>query len=104
MDGLCICKPIRDRDDGLLGHLGAVDLGQVRGYLAVGEPLRGQREHHLVDAGQPALTLLDDLRLERAGHVPGHPHLYRADVSTVFERVPLREDGRGAGESPAGRR
>jgi hypothetical protein len=30
-----------------------------------------QREHDLVDAGQPALALLDDLRFERAGPDPG---------------------------------
>lgn len=43
-------------------------------------PLRGQGEHHFVHAGQAALPLLDDLRLEAAGGVPGHPDLDRADV------------------------
>lgn len=44
------------------------------------ESLRGQRQHHLVHPGQPTLPLLDDLRLEGPGHVPGHPDLDRADI------------------------
>ncbi|MGW2722681.1 hypothetical protein [Streptomyces sp. NPDC001492] len=35
-------------------------------YLAVREPLRGQRQHHLVDPGQPQLPPLGDRRLEPA--------------------------------------
>ncbi len=66
--------------DGLLGDLRTVDLGQVGGDLTVGEALRRQRQHHLVHAGQPALPLLHDLRLERARHIPGHLHLDRANV------------------------
>jgi hypothetical protein len=48
--------------------------------LAVRESLRGQRQHHFVYPGQPALALLDDLRLEGAGNVPGHPDLYRPNL------------------------
>lgn len=57
-----------------------VDLSQVGGDLAVGQALRGERQDHLVDAGQPALTLLDDLRCERSLAVPRHIDLDRADV------------------------
>ena len=64
---------VGDGGDGLLGDLGAVDLGQVRGDLPVGEALRRQRQHHLVHAGQPPLPLPDDLRLEAALHDPGAP-------------------------------
>ncbi|GAB3003113.1 hypothetical protein GCM10023080_081010 [Streptomyces pseudoechinosporeus] len=46
----------------------------------MGEALRRERQHHLVDAGQAALPLLDDLRLEGAGGVPGHLHLDRTHV------------------------
>jgi hypothetical protein len=46
----------------------------------VGESLRRQRQHHLIDAGQAALPLLEELRLKGAGGVAGHPHLDWADV------------------------
>ena len=71
---------VGDRGDRLPGHVGAVDLGQVRLDLAGGQALRGQRDDHLVDAGQPLLPLLDDLRLEGAVAVPGHGYLHRADI------------------------
>jgi len=48
--------------------------------LTVVESLRGQRQHHFVYPGQPALALLDDLRPEGTGHVPGHPDLNRPDA------------------------
>jgi hypothetical protein len=35
------------------------------------QALRGQRDHHLVHAGQAFLPLLDDLRLEAALAVAG---------------------------------
>ena len=69
-----------DRGDGLLGHLRAVYLGQVSRYLPVCGALRGQRQHHPIHAGQPALPLLHELRLKGASRVPGHLHLDRADV------------------------
>jgi hypothetical protein len=72
---------VGDGGDGLLGDLGSVDLGQMRGDLPVGEALRGQRQHHLVHAGQPALPLAHDLRLEGALHIAGHLDLDRPDVS-----------------------
>jgi hypothetical protein len=71
---------VGDRGDGGLGDLGPVDLCQVGGDLAVGQALRGQRQHHLIDAGQAPLPLLDDLRLEGAGHVPRDTDLGRAHV------------------------
>ena len=49
-------------------------------YLPVGKALRGQRQHHLVDAGEAPLPLLDDLRFEAAGSVARHLHLYRSNV------------------------
>jgi len=50
----------------------------------------------LVDAGQAALPLLDDLRLERAGGVAGHLHLDRPNVGqlavgTLFPRRGARQ-------------
>jgi hypothetical protein len=46
----------------------------------VSEALRGQRQHHLVNPGQTPLPLLDDLRLEVAGHITRDADLDRADV------------------------
>jgi hypothetical protein len=71
---------VGDGGDGLLGDLGAVDLGQVRGDVPVGKALRGQRQHHLIHARQPALPLAHDVRLEAALHVPGHLDLDRPDI------------------------
>ena len=84
---------VGDRGDRLLGHLGAVDLGQVRGDLPVRQPLRRQGQHHLVDAGQPSLPLLDDLRLEAGPPGRGARSISTGpiSVSTVLDRVPLRE-------------
>ena len=58
-----------------LGNRGAVDLGEVRRDLAGGQAFGVQRQHHLIDAGQPALALLDDLRLKRRGPIPWHIEL-----------------------------
>jgi hypothetical protein len=44
----------------------------MRGNLAPGQPVRVQRQHDLVDIGQPPLSFLDDLRLERAFPIPWH--------------------------------
>ena len=40
-------------------------VGQVRTDLPGREAFRRERNHQLVDAGKPTLTLRDDLRLER---------------------------------------
>src|SRR5579884_2103849 len=42
------------------------NVGQVRADLRGRQPLRSQRDHHLVDADQTTLPLLDDLRIERS--------------------------------------
>lgn len=49
----------------------APQTSQVGLHLAGGQALRGQRDDHLVDAGQALLPLFDDLRLERAIAVAG---------------------------------
>ncbi len=67
-----VCDP-RDR---LLAHRRAVDLGEVRADLAGRQALGIQRQHDLIDPGQPPLPLLDDLRLERAVPVAGHLDRY----------------------------
>ena len=43
-------------------HGGAVDLREVRADLPGRQPLRVKRQHDLIDAAQPPLPLLDDLR------------------------------------------
>lgn len=45
--------------------------------LIGGQSLRSQRDHHLVDAGQALLPLLDDLRFEGAVPVAGHGYLHK---------------------------
>jgi hypothetical protein len=52
----------------------------VRRHLPGGEPLRGQRDHQLVDPGQPPLPLGDDLRLEGGVPVAGDVDLDRPDL------------------------
>jgi hypothetical protein len=52
----------------------------VGGDLAVRQPLRRQRQHHLVHPGQAPLPLLDNGRLKRSGHVPGDLDLDRANI------------------------
>lgn len=44
------------------------------------ESLRGQRDHHLVDAAQATLTLAHQLGVEAAVAVAGHVELDRADL------------------------
>jgi hypothetical protein len=73
--------PLGDRGDRLLGHLGAIDLAQVRDDFPVRQPLRGQGNHHLVDAGQPPLPFRDDSRLETGVPVPRHADFHRPGVS-----------------------
>lgn len=43
--------------DGLLGHLRAINLRQVRGNLTMGQPLRRQRDHQIINSGQSPLPL-----------------------------------------------
>jgi hypothetical protein len=69
--------PVGDRGDRLLRDFRAVDLGQVRGDLPVGQPLRRQGNHQLVDPGQPPLPFGDDFRLEAGFPVPRHAELHR---------------------------
>jgi hypothetical protein len=72
--------PVGDGGDGLLGHLRPIDLGQVRGDLAVGEPCGGQRDHQVIHAGQAPLPLGHELRLERGLPIPRHLDLHRAGL------------------------
>jgi hypothetical protein len=44
------------------------------------EAFCAQRQHNLINTGQPALALLDDLRIERRAGVPWHVDLYRPDL------------------------
>ncbi len=71
---------VGDGRNGLAGDFGAIDLGQVGLHLAGGQAFRGERDDHLVDAGQALLPLLDDLRFEGAVTVARHRYLHRADV------------------------
>ncbi|GAA1143775.1 hypothetical protein GCM10009577_79670 [Streptomyces javensis] len=71
---------VRDGGDCLAGDLGTIDLRQVGLDLAGGQALRGQRDDHLIDAGQTLLPLLDNLRLEGAVAVAGHGYLHRSDI------------------------
>jgi hypothetical protein len=43
----------------------------------MGQPFRRQRDHHLVDSGQPPLPLSNDSRLERGVTVAGHRYFHR---------------------------
>ena len=52
----------------------------MRLHLPGGETLRGQRDHQLVDPGQPPLPLGDDLRLEGGVPVAGDVDLDRPDL------------------------
>jgi hypothetical protein len=56
--------PISNSGNGLLRHLSAVDLREVRGNLTVGQPLRRSRDHQIIDSGDPPLPLRHDHRLE----------------------------------------
>ncbi len=71
---------VGDGRDGLAGDVGAIDLGQVGLDLARGQALRGERDDHLVDAGQAPLPFLHDLRLERSVPVARDGNLHRADL------------------------
>jgi hypothetical protein len=72
-------------------NLRAVHLGEMNGELAMREALRGQGKHHLVDAGQTPLPLLDDLRLKLPAVSRGtFTSTGPTSVSTVLDRLPLR--------------
>lgn len=45
-------------------------------YLSSHEAFCAQRQHNLINTGQPALALLDDLWIERGAGVPWHIDLY----------------------------
>jgi hypothetical protein len=64
----------------------------VRADLPGGQALGIQRQHDLIDPGQPPLPLLDDLRLERALPVAGTSigTCPLAWVSTVLGLAPFR--------------
>jgi hypothetical protein len=53
-------------------------IGEVRGDLTSRQTLCSQGQHDLVDTGQRALALLDDLRIERAIRIPGGPRSRRS--------------------------
>lgn len=71
---------VGDRGDGGLGNLDAVRLGQVGGDLAVGEALRRERDHQVVDAGQASGVLGHDRRREGPVAVPGDRDGHRPDL------------------------
>ncbi|MEZ5310684.1 MAG: hypothetical protein R2735_08870 [Microthrixaceae bacterium] len=50
-----------------------VHVEQVRGNVSGPQPLRVERDHHLIEARQAALPDRDHLGLERAVTVPGRP-------------------------------
>jgi hypothetical protein len=52
----------------------------MSGDLPVGQALRAQGQHHLLDPVQPPLAFAHDLRLEAAVPVTGHFDLDRSDV------------------------
>jgi hypothetical protein len=83
-----------DGGDGPAGDPSAMDLSQVGLHLTGGQALRSQRDDRLADAGQALLPLLDNLRfVRRNGRGRGATTISTgpASVSTVLERLPLRE-------------
>jgi hypothetical protein len=60
------------REMASLPDLRAVDLVEVRGDLAGGQAPRVSETRDVVDAGEPLLALLDQLRLEARVAVAGH--------------------------------
>jgi hypothetical protein len=63
-----------------VGDLRPVDLGQMRRDLPVRQSPGRQRDHQTVHPGQPALPLLDQLRLKAGVPVPRHVDLDRPDL------------------------
>ncbi len=76
--GHLLDHPVGDPGDGVLGHLGAVDVGEMGADLPGGQPTGIQRQDHLIDIGETTLTLLDNLRLEGARPIPRHVDLNTA--------------------------
>jgi hypothetical protein len=64
--------PVGNRRDGVLGDLGVIDLPEMRRDVAGGQTAGMQRQHDLIDAGQPPLPLGHDHRLEAAVAIPRH--------------------------------
>lgn len=56
----------------------------------MGQAAGRQRQHRLVDPGQPPLTLLHDLRLEPSRSRGASGRTGPTSVTTVLERMPLR--------------
>ena len=71
---------VGDLGDRLLGHRGAVDLGEVGRDFPGRQPPRRERQHDLINPSQPALAFLHDLRGERCVGIPRHVDLDRADL------------------------
>ena len=60
--------------------VGRVHLREMRFDLTGREPFRGERDHHRINTIEPALTLADRQRLERAITITRHIELDRADL------------------------
>ena len=71
---------VGDLGNGVPGDRGTVNLGEMCRDLPGRQPSCGQRQHDLVDPGQPPLTFLHDLGLEAGIGVAGHLDLHRADL------------------------
>jgi len=69
-----------DPRDGVLAEVHSIGLIEERLDLTCRQTPRRQREHGIVDPGQPPLSLLHDDRLEAALPVAGHLDLDRADL------------------------
>jgi hypothetical protein len=63
-----------------LEDLGVIDLSEMRGDVTGGQTAGIQRQHDLIDAGQPTLPHRHDHRLEAAIPIPRHRNL---DVTGV---------------------
>jgi hypothetical protein len=66
--------------DQIPGHLGAIDIGQVVGDIAGRHALRIQRQHRVVEPGQPPRVLGHHDRAERADPVSRHVDPHLADI------------------------
>jgi hypothetical protein len=81
---------VGDLGDQLARHLGAIDLGQVRGDLPGGQTLGVEADDGLVEALHPAGMLGHDPRLEVAVAVPRNGGTGPTSVRTLFGELPLR--------------
>jgi len=83
---------VSDRRDRVLGHVCTAHLRHMGRHLTRRQPLRGERDHHLIDTRQAPLPFLDDLRLEGAVPVTRHLDVNRSHIGgTVLALVPFRE-------------